>query len=779
MFRLKNRIFNEFIWLIIVVFLFSIALFSVRAATITGASDTMTRSRVGTASNHTIIFLTASGAPESSTITVAFPASFNTVGMTEDDVDLFDNGLPLTTSTDCFGTEQASAVWTGNTLSFLICPGNGGAFLPGSTVTILIGTNAINSGVGVNRVINPLVAGSYNIMIGGTFGDTGFAPVAITADDEVGVTACVGAVCNVAPPPPPAPPANVALTGGSTGPNQTPPPQISNLTINQITASTARVSWTTDVASDSHVLFGLTPDYGAITGDDVKTQDHSVVLIGLGSDITYHVMARSVGYFGDVGLSNDRTFSTLSSVNQILPQISNIRLESVSGDEATVSWDTNVPTYWEVDFGRTINYGNEVSDSKFDLAHEATLGNLSPDTNYHFRIVAIDENGNQALSTDQAFTTFDTIPPIISDIAVENITPFSADIVWSTDKPATGGVQYGPSAAYENGEVLESIGFTTVHRVTLNDLDSETIYHYDIYQTDRFLNDAQSGDRIFRTAELPSPPVTRGVPVPTQVPNNATAVGGSQYLLTVNGVPEGIAANKAVATPGSVIGIGLSDGFVKKTANNITVQAGGELYKMNSESNGSYWVYFQAPLTPGEIPITAMINYKDGSTVYSLWNLQIVPPGIVYETRQNQNIPVAGVRVTVIENGIPWDGSQFGQNGTQTTDLHGNYSFFLPKGEYSLELAKKGYSTLFTKVKVYDGPVNDRLQLVRLVFNQRNIGKKVFILAKYSINRPECVFPWLLLLIIISYIIYRFIKRKKDNASNTDGKNKATLNKNS
>ena len=197
MFHLKKRTVDELVGIFLAIFLVAISVISVHAAQVTGVSDTMSRAKVGTFSNHDIVFVTPSGVSDGSTMTVTFPTGFGASGMTEDDIDLFDNGLPVSTSPDCSGTEQAAAVWLGNTLSFQICPGDGGSFAPGSTVSILIGTNAIDSGVGANRLTNPASSGSYRLVIGGSFGDSGFAPISITNNDEIGVTACVGDACNV------------------------------------------------------------------------------------------------------------------------------------------------------------------------------------------------------------------------------------------------------------------------------------------------------------------------------------------------------------------------------------------------------------------------------------------------------------------------------------------------------------------------------------------------------------------------------------------------------
>ena len=741
--RLFRKTADEYIGIFLAIFLVSIAVFSAHASTITGASDAMTRVKAGTLSNHTIVFTTMSGASEGSTMTVTFPTEFGAAGMTENDVDLFDNGLPVTTAPDCSGAEQAAAVWLGNTLSFQICPGDGGSFAPGSAVTILIGTNAVGSGVGANRLTNPAAVGSYRLIIGGSFGDSGFATVAISFEDEIGVTACVGDACNGAPPPPPPPPApvTVPIVGGSTGPGQTPPPRIIGLVINEITVSTARITWSTDIASNSYVLYGTGAAYGEVMGNDDRVQAHSIVLLGLKPGTTYHAMTRSMGFFGDVGVSADQMFTTLMAKSTIPPQISDIIMEMIGGNEATVIWKTDVPTYWEIDFGRTESYGNEVNEALFDTLHTATIGNLSPNTLYHFQIVATDGYGGIAASSDQTFTTFDTIAPSISLVRVEFISPHSVDIVWQTDKPATGGVKFGISAAYESGEKAESTGYATLHRVSLTKLAAGTLYHFGIFQTDQSDNDAQNNDGIFLTAFQPAAPEgSIALIAPIQPSKNVMAIGSGILLLTVNNVPTGIAANVATATTGSVVGLGLPDELTAKPIDNAAVQVGDEAYKISVRTDGSYGVYFTAPQTNGNVPITVLTNYKDGSSAYSQFNLMIAAAGDVYEVVNDQKISVTGATVTILQNGMPWDGSQYGQNNIQTTDKGGKYSFYLPKGNYSLKIEKNGYISQITDIRQYNGIVSDTIKIAKVRQNLINLNPY-----------------WILLLILIILILFEIL----------------------
>jgi len=164
------------------------------AASLTSMSDTMTRQKASTASDHTILLTTPTGVAEGTTVTVVFPADFDLTTIVEDDVDIADDGVELTTAANCAGSEKASAAVASQTLTFTICAGDGGAIAGGSVIRIKIGTVATSSGTGTHQIVNATTAGSKTITLTAST-DTGTMAVPITggsaADDQVVITATV------------------------------------------------------------------------------------------------------------------------------------------------------------------------------------------------------------------------------------------------------------------------------------------------------------------------------------------------------------------------------------------------------------------------------------------------------------------------------------------------------------------------------------------------------------------------------------------------------------
>ena len=154
-------------------------LHTANAAQLTTLSDTLSTSQPNTASNHTIQFTTPSGvAADGSTITVTLPSGFGMGSVGEDDVDIADDGVDLTTAGVCGATNAAVTV-ASQTITIEICSGGGGAIAASSVVTIEIGDNATASGLGANQVTNHATEGSYELAIGGTMADEGYTQLVI------------------------------------------------------------------------------------------------------------------------------------------------------------------------------------------------------------------------------------------------------------------------------------------------------------------------------------------------------------------------------------------------------------------------------------------------------------------------------------------------------------------------------------------------------------------------------------------------------------------------
>ena len=169
------------------------------AATITGLSDTLTRTKTGQLSSHTIAF-TLSQTDEmvpNTTITLDFHEddsgfTVNGASTVVTDFDFRIGSTDTTIYSDCSGHSGTSDISESvndstGVVTFTACSSfNSSA----AAVVIKYGTAASIGGSGVNRVTNP-AAGSKTIDVGGTIGETGKLAVVITSEDQLSVSANV------------------------------------------------------------------------------------------------------------------------------------------------------------------------------------------------------------------------------------------------------------------------------------------------------------------------------------------------------------------------------------------------------------------------------------------------------------------------------------------------------------------------------------------------------------------------------------------------------------
>lgn len=119
----------------------------------------------------------------------------------------------------------------------------------------------------------------------------------------------------------------------------------------------------------------------------------------------------------------------------------------------------------------------------------------------------LNSDGEQLVIIDDVTLTYtfvepDTTPPIISSISSGIPGTTSATITWTTDEPSDSQVQYGITDSYGSITELDT-ATTTSHSVFLDNLDPETLYHYQIITTDIYSNTATSSNQTFTTQALP------------------------------------------------------------------------------------------------------------------------------------------------------------------------------------------------------------------------------------------------------------------------------------
>jgi hypothetical protein len=116
------------------------------------------------------------------------------------------------------------------------------------------------------------------------------------------------------------------------------PPIISNVTVQNVTTSTATIAWTTSKPTTSEVDYGLTTSYGLNAKDNNLVIGHSIVVSSpmLVPGTTYHFVARSSDTAGNTVVGQDSIFTTngLSIAVRVISQQSGQPIA-----DAQVSWN--------------------------------------------------------------------------------------------------------------------------------------------------------------------------------------------------------------------------------------------------------------------------------------------------------------------------------------------------------------------------------------------------------------------------------------------------------
>lgn len=162
-------------------------------------------------------------------------------------------------------------------------------------------------------------------------------------------------------------------------------PVISNVSVSNVTAQGATVSWTTNIPSSSLVDFGISTTYGTTMGNsDELVTEHAVVLTGLFPLTQHYFRVRSansgdqtIGDNGGVGF----TITTTAA-----PVISQVRLISVSDTQAVITFRTDIPAYPYIGYGLTDSYGSLIGDEEnFGVNHSITLYGITPGKQYYYK----------------------------------------------------------------------------------------------------------------------------------------------------------------------------------------------------------------------------------------------------------------------------------------------------------------------------------------------------------------------------------------------------------
>lgn len=328
------------------------------------------------------------------------------------------------------------------------------------------------------------------------------------------------------------------------------PPTISSIIIAPITDTQAVIVWATNERATGQVSYGTTAGVHPFTSSTVTTfnVDHAITLSGLSPNTTYTFVITSADSSGNSTTSVEQTFTTLddlltsaeaqalidaataAATDTTAPALSGIEVTDITATSANVNWSSDESANSFVKFGPTtadqVIYGNWV----YSQTHSIPLLTLTANTAYTYVVVSADLHGNITTSPAATFTTAvisagaledqlqaqienitqsaEGLPgPTISGQPAVQVTPTSATITWTTDKPATSLISYATSGEYTPRKVYtQTVGdpdtFVTNHSVKIGNLSADTDYHYQIKSASAVFQTSITADAVFHTPKL-------------------------------------------------------------------------------------------------------------------------------------------------------------------------------------------------------------------------------------------------------------------------------------
>lgn len=290
-------------------------------------------------------------------------------------------------------------------------------------------------------------------------------------------------------------------------------PAISNVQVNNITLTSADISWITTTVSTSALSYGQNSSFAKTIQDisGVQATHHSVKLSDLTNSTTYAFRISATDIDGNALKSDNYNFETLP-----MPRVDNLKaivVLSQAQPQVKVDWTTNVATSSTVQYAAGSDQPKEKTVAKLVTEHEIILDGLENQSTYKITASGADSLGNLAEGSSVSVQTpVDARPPVISEITVgtSNVGLNKLDtaqvvIFWKTDELATSQVEYGVGLAGDNytEKSAENSALSLQHVVIVPNLTPASLYHLRVVSADKVGNVAKSDSQAIVSATVP------------------------------------------------------------------------------------------------------------------------------------------------------------------------------------------------------------------------------------------------------------------------------------
>ncbi|MEI8361579.1 MAG: fibronectin type III domain-containing protein, partial [bacterium] len=303
-----------------------------------------------------------------------------------------------------------------------------------------------------------------------------------------------------------------------------PSPVLSGEPLLEITPSTVTISWHTNKPSNSLVAY--TPailyskgkgmkNYVQLAGQsDELTLDHTVKIIGLKPDTSYHYQLRSKAKIGPEASSNDFTFKTKPEALEII----SYNTEIISPQLVIFRWLTSAETNTQISVIPYRNNALSVENEKSIINkisttnHEVEVPDLESGVVYQIELSGVDIKGKKISKIIPYFsTTKDDLPPEITQIKTESALSQGKSlkvqtvISWQTNEPTISRVLYGKGVIMDEDKLPDMTEIETSygrrHTAIITNFDPGSVYSFRIKAFDSGGNEASSNTHTILTPQ--------------------------------------------------------------------------------------------------------------------------------------------------------------------------------------------------------------------------------------------------------------------------------------
>ncbi len=268
------------------------------------------------------------------------------------------------------------------------------------------------------------------------------------------------------------------------------PPVISNVEIEDVSATGTVIKWNTDEESDSLINYGLDKNYGIVRDPHFDKTEHKIILENLLPGMTYYFRITSSDASGNQGISSDFSFKTPKEE------------EPKEGEDLGEKENSKLAEEGE---GASAEGEGGQEQSKDSLSEEGVekIVELMKEINSEEDLEKIKEElQNKAEDIIEP-------PTIMLDYADVEVGVDWAIISWETDKESNSMV--GLASEDDFDETLEDPytwhegnpdELVLEHVVEINGLEPATTYHFQVSSKSAMDLTGRSADKTFKTKSI-------------------------------------------------------------------------------------------------------------------------------------------------------------------------------------------------------------------------------------------------------------------------------------